>query len=585
MNKPIAYSYIRMSTDIQLKGDSLRRQEELSKRYAEENDLELDVDFKLQDIGISAFKGDNLVNGALGKFLDAIKFGEIPKGSFLLVESLDRLSRQKIGDALQLFLSITNSGVNIVTLNDEQVYKAGIDDFSQLIVSIAIMSRAYEESETKSKRLSEAWNNKRNNAGKKILTKICPLWLKPNKELSSFETIPERVKIVERIFDDASNGQGSGYITRALNRDNIPPFGRSKGWQESYVTKILKNRSVLGEYQPNRKVDGKRTPIGDVIKDYYPPIIEENMFLKVQADRKLRRVSGAGRKGKKQRNLFTHIAKCYYCGSSMRFINKGIGPKGGTYLKCSSAVGGMDCITKSWRYKDFETSFFSFVREFNLKEVIERTSVRTEQAKIRVQLSIENERLEGFKLQRDRVMSLLLDGQSATEYVSNKISELSLEIDSVKETISDLNVILKNVNLDTVLPSINEEDPANIIRDFNKLEDVEKRFLVSAKLKEFIKEINISADGIKPNFEGTKLMVEEGSDDPEDASKIIDVLKDTYFNSPLSNPHFSILFYDGTERLVIPSPDDPTILLRKVEVKDKQGYVEDGSGNILFPKK
>ncbi len=58
MNKPLAYSYIRMSTDIQLKGDSLRRQEELSVKYAEEHDLELDKDFKLRDIGVSAFHGD-----------------------------------------------------------------------------------------------------------------------------------------------------------------------------------------------------------------------------------------------------------------------------------------------------------------------------------------------------------------------------------------------------------------------------------------------------------------------------------------------------------------------------------------------
>ena len=36
-----AYSYIRMSTDTQLKGDSLRRQLEASKAYAENHNLEL----------------------------------------------------------------------------------------------------------------------------------------------------------------------------------------------------------------------------------------------------------------------------------------------------------------------------------------------------------------------------------------------------------------------------------------------------------------------------------------------------------------------------------------------------------------
>jgi DNA invertase Pin-like site-specific DNA recombinase len=41
-NMPRAYSYIRFSTPEQSKGDSLRRQLEKSKKYAEENGLILD---------------------------------------------------------------------------------------------------------------------------------------------------------------------------------------------------------------------------------------------------------------------------------------------------------------------------------------------------------------------------------------------------------------------------------------------------------------------------------------------------------------------------------------------------------------
>ena len=52
---PKAYSYIRMSTQKQLKGDSLKRQLDLSKEYAEQHNLELDE--SISDIGISAFKG------------------------------------------------------------------------------------------------------------------------------------------------------------------------------------------------------------------------------------------------------------------------------------------------------------------------------------------------------------------------------------------------------------------------------------------------------------------------------------------------------------------------------------------------
>ena len=66
MNAPApiirAYSYIRMSTEQQLKGDSLRRQLEMSRAYAERYNLLLDD--TLRDLGVSAWKGVNKKKGA-----------------------------------------------------------------------------------------------------------------------------------------------------------------------------------------------------------------------------------------------------------------------------------------------------------------------------------------------------------------------------------------------------------------------------------------------------------------------------------------------------------------------------------------
>ena len=56
IQKPRAYSYIRMSTDVQLKGDSRRRQLEKSVEYATQNGLDLLDGSQLEDIGISAFR-------------------------------------------------------------------------------------------------------------------------------------------------------------------------------------------------------------------------------------------------------------------------------------------------------------------------------------------------------------------------------------------------------------------------------------------------------------------------------------------------------------------------------------------------
>src|ERR1035437_3953993 len=116
----LAYSYIRFSTPEQLKGDSLRRQLELSEDYARRNGLRLDTSLRLKDLGVSAFRGKNRRTGDLSDFFKAIQMGEVPRGSVLLVESLDRLSRDELTEQMTQFMQIINADVEIVTLADDE---------------------------------------------------------------------------------------------------------------------------------------------------------------------------------------------------------------------------------------------------------------------------------------------------------------------------------------------------------------------------------------------------------------------------------------------------------------------------------
>jgi DNA invertase Pin-like site-specific DNA recombinase len=188
---------------------SRRRQLEKSKAYAAKHGLTLASDAQLEDIGISAFKGANVKGGALGKFLEAVNAGQIERGSYLLVESLDRLSRQEVPKSLSLFLSIINAGISIVTLGDSHVYAPEETNEIDLITSLVIMSRAHEESATKSQRVGAAWDQKRSRADTQPLTAKCPAWLKLSHDRKRYEQIPERVKVVRSIFQDAVSGMGT----------------------------------------------------------------------------------------------------------------------------------------------------------------------------------------------------------------------------------------------------------------------------------------------------------------------------------------------------------------------------------------
>ena len=115
-----AYSYIRMSNPEQIRGDSLRRQQEASQRYAHEHGL--DLDDSLRDIGLSAYSGAHRLRGALGAFLGMVERGE-PRGSVLIVESLARLSRETVVDATKSGLPMLVARSAIMELDTPEALK------------------------------------------------------------------------------------------------------------------------------------------------------------------------------------------------------------------------------------------------------------------------------------------------------------------------------------------------------------------------------------------------------------------------------------------------------------------------------
>ncbi|MCZ4090630.1 recombinase family protein [Sinorhizobium psoraleae] len=335
--------------------------------------------------------------------------GQVPKGSYLIVESLDRISRQNPHAATALFLQILQAGINIVTLTDNHVYRADGGNFSDIIVSVVIMSRAYEESRTKSLRVGAAWENKRRNIHKRKLTRVAPIWLKLSEDRTSFELIPERVAVLKAIFDEADLGKGSLQIARRLNQEGVPTFAPSKGWYESYVSKVLTNRAVLGEFQPHHYVGGKRVPHGEPVSDYFPAIVSREQFERIQAGRAIRRLKGSGRKGRNNINLFQGVARCGYCSGRMMIVNKGDGPKGGVYLRCDNARRGADCTASNWPLDHFETAFLWFIEELDVRTVIEGSEGEEARKALDGQIAIVSADLEKQKLMRERAFELLGD--------------------------------------------------------------------------------------------------------------------------------------------------------------------------------
>ena len=396
---PKAYSYIRFSTPEQIKGDSLRRQLELSEKYCAGHGLVLDTVLKFHDLGKSGYSGEHR-KAALGQFLKLIETGTIGKGSVLLIESFDRLSREEVTEAVGQFLSIIGKGIKIVTLVDNKEYtKLDVNkNPADLMFSVMIMARAHEESATKAFRLAKAWQAKRERLNEKKLTSRCPAWLTLNDDKTEFTVIAERQKVIQDIFDLKLSGKGKGTIAVQLNQTpgiwkpgSADGSKRGDGWRESYIQKILQSHAVIGEYQPCKLVNGKRQPIGDPIPDYFPSIIDKDVFYRVQDQ--FRQNKNKGGQTGQVKNLFSYIVKCGYCGGSMAYVDKGQTAKSGQpYLICDRARRGMDCCRTSMKYSEVENLVITYCRGLHPEDILNNSE---EDASTRTLLQNEHDGITG----------------------------------------------------------------------------------------------------------------------------------------------------------------------------------------------
>jgi DNA invertase Pin-like site-specific DNA recombinase len=321
-----AYSYLRFSTSKQLTGDSFRRQKAMAEDYAARHGLVLDETLTFEDLGISAFRSRNAKTGALRAFLDAVESGLVCPGSILLVESLDRISRDQILAAVGVFLQIISASITVVTLIDGRSYSQSTINTNPLefIILLVTMIRANEESAVKSTRLKENWARRRALGNSKVMTGIGPAWLAFDKKARKYRVIERHAAVVRRIFADYLSGLGRPAIAKALTQEGCPKFTdprSSSEWRQSTIDRLLKSPMVIGTLIPTKVVNDNGTTkrvCCEPILNYYPAIISMETYEAAQVERKARKPNRTFF-SEPLRNVLSGLARCYSCGKRMRF--------------------------------------------------------------------------------------------------------------------------------------------------------------------------------------------------------------------------------------------------------------------------
>lgn len=359
----VAYSYGRLSQKKQEDGSGQERQIELAKEWCARKGIPLDETRSFFDKR-SGFHGRHRKHkdGGLYRFLLACERGWVQAGSYLLVESLDRLSREQLQEGQALIKRLLfDYKVKLVVLFTTMEYTA--ENYQQTHWSIdAEFDRAYSESFHKSVRSKSNWESRRKLlADGGVLTLKIPTWLKVKNGKPARDEV--KADVVIRIFAMAANGFGFSSIALKLNAEKITPFGRGKFWRDSVVEKILKSRATLGEFQPMKfelVQNGKekklaRVPAGPVVAGYFPAVVTADQWRTAQqaiGARKLAR----GRITPKVSNLFTGLVYDA-AGDVMAYTSKN--HKG--YLQ----TGRKD--SPGIRYSFFERSLLHWLREVRVR--------------------------------------------------------------------------------------------------------------------------------------------------------------------------------------------------------------------------
>ncbi|HIC0119719.1 TPA: recombinase family protein [Escherichia coli] len=464
-----AISYVRFSTKKQESGDSTKRQSRYINDWLKRNpDYYLDESLKFQDLGISGFSGANVKTGAFGEFLAAVESGFIEPKSVLLIESLDRVSRQDIDSAGEQLRKILRAGVEVVTLVDNEWYtKESLKDALSMIKAMLVMERAHEESAIKSSRLRSVWAAKREKAANgQIMSKRCVAWFQVSEDRSHFIPITENIKAVQRVFELRLSGMAHAKIAEQMNSEGFTTLNQFKpcknGWSQTTVTELLSNRAVIGFKVPSKSMVVKGVA---EIPDYYPAIITDEQFYAVQ---QLKQCSG--RKPSSDlpllTNLFKGVMRCSECGFIM--VIAGVSAKRSGIYKCSMKAAGR-CNTKGFSRLQTDRALVQGLL-YNTNRLTLKQSKDSEVGKLQSELADLNSR-------RDNLL---------------KLAELSGDIESSAKRLRELNAQVKGI--ERLIAEKHQRESSSQLETIGHLDLATKRDRIEAQIiiKRLIKEIRIN---------------------------------------------------------------------------------------------
>ncbi len=297
-----AIPYIRYSSFRQTEGDSYRRQADLINRWLDQHPEYVRSNLVFEDLAKSGFstKAGKAASG-FTKIRDAIEAGLIRSGDCVLLEAIDRATRQGALDAFDLLAPILRAGVSIVTIDDGTEYTEQSLNGTQIFLLVAKIQAAHGYSKALSERVTASYQARRQLAIEgKAIKRFTPVWLEPDG--SVIEEVAQQIRLV---FDWYISGVGKHSIAARVRQSGVAKLAKCSG---PTVQGWLTNSAVIGVW-------ANTDSTGESIQGVYPAIVEHETFHLVQ---KLL-VERATVRKRTPKHFLVGLVKCDHCEASMVF--------------------------------------------------------------------------------------------------------------------------------------------------------------------------------------------------------------------------------------------------------------------------
>ena len=293
--------------------------------------------------------------------------------------------------------------------------------------------------------------------------------------------------IVREIFDMYLNGIGKSTIAQTLNRKGVPTRENRKAWYTSTISYILTNERYKGDSLLQKKFNSETLPHKHIrnkgqlnkyyIENSHPPIIERDIFDKVQEIINFRSI-------KKSENGIYPLSKkliCPDCGSVFKrqIVN------GKIYWLCrKSSLGQTNCKSRRLLEKSVCNSFVIMLNKIidNKQILIDdlisniQTMIKCESKNNRklyeVDLKIADLGEQNYVISRLHSKGLLddIEFNSQSTNINNQITELRfkrkliLKEDSCSEWLKEIEELNEIISLHNYGEKFSEELFGSIVK-------------------------------------------------------------------------------------------------------------------------